>query len=242
MKIFFRRRAFHLTYPLIICILISGCSSPNGKSNAFSEQIAMQRQQSEQETPALDNKAVYLDMIKKLQDKSMYFASLAHIDSYQKSYGASPDTQLLRANALRETGQPALAETQYRQLLQTSSSAEAWHGLGLLAAKQNNYSAAASDFQEAVRSEPTNAIILSDLGYALLQTGDTQSARLPLMQAAELAPNNRKVISNLALFLMVSGEPDKAKNLIAKANIPNQISAEIFRQGPGNENETRCYG
>lgn len=229
MKSLFHSRALNTACPIIVLILLSGCSSLNSSTKDFSEQIAMQRQQGEQDTPSLDNKAVYLDMIRKMQDTSMYFASLAHIDAYQKTYGSSPDIQLLRANALRETGQATSAETQYRQLLQTSTSGAAWHGLGLLAAKQGNFSAAATDFREAVLREPTNAIMLSDLGYALLRVGDTPAARVPLMQAAELAPSNRKVISNLALYLMVSGESDKARAVITQAKIPNEISTEIFR-------------
>lgn len=230
MKSLFHNRALTVAYPILIFLLLNGCSSFTANPKDFSEQIAMQRQQGEQGTPSLDNKAVYLDMIRKMQDTSMYFASLAHIDAYQKTYGSSPDIQLLRANALRETGQATLAETQYRQLLQTSSSGAAWHGLGLLAAKKNGFSVAARNFSEAVKHEPTNATMLSDLGYALLQIGDTQAARLPVMQAAELAPNNRKVISNLALFLMISGESDKAKAVITQAKISNEVSTEIFRQ------------
>lgn len=230
MNSLFRIRALAVIGSILIPFLLSGCSSLNTSAKDFSEQIAMQRQQGEQDTPSLDNKAVYLDMIKKMQDTSMYFASLAHIDAYQKTYGSSPDIQLLRANALRETGQAALAEAQYRQLLQTSTSGAAWHGLGLLAAKQGNFSIAATDFREAVLREPTNATMLSDLGYALLQVGDTSAARVPLMQAAELAPSNRKVISNLALYLMVSGESDKARAVITQAKISDEISTEIFRQ------------
>jgi Flp pilus assembly protein TadD len=214
-------------------LLLSGCSTTKDADLAsarLSDQIAMQRQQEDQQTPSLDNKAVYLDMIRKLQDKSMYFASLAHIDSYRNTYGDTPDLQILRANALRETGQLAQAEEQYRQLLQSNQAAAAWHGLGLLAAKRGNIPQAISSLREAAVRQPADAAILSDLGYALLQNGDVQSARLPLMQATELAPDNRKVISNLALFLMLDGESDKARKLMKEAGISADASREIQRQ------------
>jgi len=48
---------------------------------------------------------VYLDMIRTMQDRSLYFASLAHVEAYLQLYGTSPEILRLRADALRETGQ-----------------------------------------------------------------------------------------------------------------------------------------
>ena len=57
--------------------------------------------------PAPDTPGMYLGLIDKMQSQGLYFASLAHIDAYEKHYGVSPDTILLRADALRMTDQPA---------------------------------------------------------------------------------------------------------------------------------------
>lgn len=217
---------------LLLGLMAGGCSSFNAASNEYAmrNDEAMQRQQLELDKPALDNKQVYLDMIKKMQDRSLYFASIAHIDSYQKTYGTSPEIQRLYADALRATGQDVAAEKQYKALLNGSESAAAWHGLGLLDAQRGNSALAIANLRESSRLNPTNAIVLSDLSYALLNTGDTNAARVPLMQAVELAPGNRKVISNLALFFLLSGDASKAESLMKEAGMPADLRTEIFKQ------------
>ncbi|MNJ99611.1 bacteriophage N4 receptor, outer membrane subunit [compost metagenome] len=215
-----------------LLVLCTGCSSLNSPANEYAlrNDEALQRQQAELDRPALDNKQVYLDMIKKMQERSMYFASIAHIDAYQKSYGTTPEVQRLYADALRATGQDDAAEKQYKALLSGPEAAAAWHGLGLLEAQRGNSVTAISNLRESSRINPTNAIVLSDLSYALLNDGDSNAARVPLMQAVELAPGNRKVISNLALFFLLSGDKPKAESLMKEANMPADVRAEIFKR------------
>lgn len=217
---------------LSILAFCGGCANFNSSASDYAarSEAAMLRQQAELDKPALDNKQVYLEMIKKMQDRSLYFASMAHIDAYQKSYGSSPEIQRLYADALRATGQQEAAEKQYRQLLNTTEAAAAWHGLGLLAAQRGDSINAIAHLRESNRRDPTNAMVLSDLSYALLYDGDRSAARLPLMQAVELAPDNRKVISNLALFFFLSDEKEKAESLMRDANIPPDVRAEIRKR------------
>lgn len=217
----------------IVLLLASGCSSFSSPANDFAErnEAAIQRQQAaDMERPALDNKQVYLDMIKKMQERSLYFASIAHIDAYQKSYGSSPEIQRMYADALRATGQEDAAEKQYKSILNSSEASAAWHGLGLLEAQRGNSVAAITNFREASRLNPTNAAILSDLSYALMNEGNVGDARMPLMQAVEMAPGSRKVISNLALFFLLSGETQKANALMVEANMPSDVRTEIFKR------------
>jgi Flp pilus assembly protein TadD len=219
-----------LLIPLLAAL--SACSSFTNSSSVYAEQneAALQRQQAEQERPSLNNKEVYLEMIRKMQERSLYYASLAHLDAYQNAYGSSPEVQRMRADALRLTGNASAAEAQYRQLLSGPEATAAWHGLGLLAAQRGDYAAAAVNFRKANQLDPVNATVLSDLGYALLRGDDRSTARLPLMQAAELEPDNRKILSNLALFLLLTGEPGKADGLMKRADIPADSRAEVFRQ------------
>jgi Flp pilus assembly protein TadD len=213
--------------------LASGCSSFNSPASDFAErnEAAIQRQQAaDAERPALDNKQVYLDMIKKMQERSLYFASIAHIDAYQKSYGSTPEIQRLYADALRATGQEDAAEKQYKSILNSSEASAAWHGLGLLEAQRGNSIAAIANLREASRLNPTNAAVLSDLSYALMNDGNYSGARMPLMQAVEMAPGSRKVISNLALFFLLSGDAQKANSLMAEANVPPDVRVEIYKR------------
>lgn len=217
----------------LVLLLASGCSSFTSPANDFAErnEAAIQRQQAaDAERPALDNKQVYLDMIKKMQERSLYFASIAHIDAYQKSYGSTPEIQRLYADALRATGQEDAAEKQYKSILNSSEASAAWHGLGLLEAQRGNPAGAITNLREASRLSPTNAAILSDLSYAFMSDGNVGEARLPLMQAVEMAPGSRKVISNLALFFLLSGEGQKATSLMAEAKVPPDVKTEIYKR------------
>ncbi len=213
---------------LAVITLLSGCSTPSARLYAQQNEAALQRQQSEETPPRADNQMVYLDMIRTMQNQSLYFASLAHVDAYLQLYGSSPEIQRLRADALRQTKQDAAAEAIYRQLLDTPQAAAAWHGLGLLAAQHDDYVAAVTALREAVRRQPTDATMLGDLGYALLQSGNSAAARIPIAQAAELAPENRKAIANLALLLLVSGDSAKARELMEQAKLPANVRAAIF--------------
>ncbi|WP_230413977.1 tetratricopeptide repeat protein [Collimonas silvisoli] len=208
--------------------LLAGCASNAAKAYAQQNEAAQLRQQAEDKAPTPDNKGMYLGLIRQMQEQGMYFASLAHIDAYEQQNGSTPELQRLRADALRETRQTAAANGAYRKLLNSSEASAAWHGLGLLAAQSGDYKAAVSSLREAANRQPTNPVMLSDLGYALLRIGDISAARVPLAQAAELAPDNRKMIGNLALLLLVSGDAAKARAVMDKAALPAESRAKIY--------------
>ncbi|AMO98756.1 TPR repeat family protein [Collimonas arenae] len=210
-------------------LALGGCASNSARVYAQQNEAAQLRQQAEEKAPTPDNKGMYLGLIRQMQERGMYFASLAHIDAYEQQNGSTPEVQRLRADALRETRQGAAAEAAYRKLLSTTEAGAAWHGLGLLAAQNSDYKGAAIALREAVKREPTNPVMLSDLGFALLRSGDVASARVPLAQAAELAPDNRKMIGNLALLLLVSGDGEKARAVMDKAALSADSRATVYR-------------
>ncbi|PFW67397.1 pilus assembly protein, partial [Bacillus sp. AFS075960] len=100
--------------------------------NAQTERAAL-LQAADQKQAVPDTPGMYLGLIQRMQTQGLYYASLAHIDAYEKAYGGSPDTILLRADALRMTDQPAASAAAYTQLLQTPLAARGYRGLGLLA-------------------------------------------------------------------------------------------------------------
>ena len=210
-------------------LLLTGCATNSAKVYAQQNEAAQLRQEAEEKAPTPDNKGMYLGLIQQMQEQGMYFASLAHIDAYEQQNGSTPQIQRLRADALRETRQGAAADAVYRKLQNSSEASAAWHGLGLLAAQSGDYKAAVISLREAAKREPTNPVMLSDLGYALLRSGDIAAARVPLAQAAELAPDNRKMIGNLALFLLVSGDAGKAREVMDKASLPADSRATVYR-------------
>lgn len=212
-----------------VALALGGCANNPARVYAQQNEAAQLRQQAEEKAPTPDNKGMYLGLIRQMQEQGMYFASLAHIDAYEQQNGSTPDVQRLRADALRETRQSAAAEAAYRQLINSTEAAAAWHGLGLLAAQNGDYKAAATALREAVRRQPVNPVMLSDLGFALLRSGDAGAARVPLAQAAELAPDNRKMIGNLALLLLVCGDGEKARAVMDKGGLSADSRATVYR-------------
>lgn len=188
------------------------------EQQALVQQYEMDRIQ--QNVPGQE--ALELQMIQQAQSEGRYFASLAYIDAYLLNARATPEVLLLKADALRVTGQVAESEAVYRDLLRTSQRAQAYHGLGLLAGQQERFDDAVRELSQAARLMPANADVLSDLGYAMLRAGDIQGARLPLGQAAELAPSNGKIVSNLVLLLLVSDERQRAEQLSQRAGLSNE--------------------
>jgi Flp pilus assembly protein TadD len=180
-------------------------------------------------TSAHDNKDVYLQLIRKMQQQGAYYASLAHIDAYRLRYGDPPELRRLQADALRETGQGDAAVPVYRGLLHGDQAAAAWHGLGLIAAADGEHAQAEEDLQKAVDLEPINAAYLSDLGYARLCAGQVAAAREPLAKAAQLAPGDIKAVSNLALWALLDDNPQQADDIMQRAKLPQATRDAVYR-------------
>src|SRR5690625_1909167 len=178
-------------------------------------------------------------MLAEMQKRGLYYASLAHIDAYEKRYGTTPQVAILRADALRETKQPDAAAAIYREQRQGPEAAAAWHGLGLVAAARGQYAKAAKNLAQAVQRAPINATYLGDLGYARLRNGDPAGARAPLAKAAELEPDSDKAVANLALLLVVQGHTRKAQSMMDRAKLPQATRQAVWSQAAQLRRQTR---
>lgn len=163
-----------------------------------------------QHPPHVESEAAYLAVVAQMQKQGLWFASLAHIDALESNWKASDRSKLLRADALRQTGNKEVSGILYRQLLGGQSAANALHGLGLLAAANGTFDEAIGHMQAAQKLAPTDALLLNDLGYALLHTQRAADAGLPLKQAAQLQPHNVRIQNNLALYLVLFAPPEEA--------------------------------
>ncbi|MGU7779841.1 pilus assembly protein [Burkholderia sp. PU8-34] len=180
-----------------------------------------------QKQAAPDTPGMYLGLIERMQSQGLYYASLAHIDAYEKQYGASPESILLRADALRMTEQPAASAAAYTQLLNTPLAARGYRGLGLIAGAAGDFEHASQALSQASVLAPTDASMLSDLAYAKLRSGDIQGARVPLMKAAELDQSSPKIISNLTLYLLASGRTRDAQKLMSQQKLSPEVRNDI---------------
>ncbi|MGF6771183.1 Flp pilus assembly protein TadD [Paraburkholderia sp. GAS199] len=237
------RRATTLAAFATLALLGACAANPSGYGvGPQAERAAMAQQQSNRE-PAPDTPGMYLGLIDQMQSQGLYFASLAHIDAYEKQYGASPDTILLRADALRMTDQTVPAASAYEQLLNTPLAAAGYRGLGLIAGGAGDFARAAQQLEQAAQRTPTNASTLSDLGYARLRNGDVAGARVPLLKAVELDQNNTKILSNVALYLLASGDQAQALALMNRqkfgADVRTAIRADAARVAAAGREQMR---
>lgn len=209
-------------------LLLGGCATKeNGYGvNAQTERAALM-QAADQKQSVPDTPGMYLGLIQRMQAQGLYFASLAHIDAYDKTYGAIPESILLRADALRMTDQPAASAAVYTQLLKTPLAARGYRGLGLIAGAAGDFDRAAQVLAQASDLAPTDASLLSDLAYAKLRSGDVVGARVPLMKAVELDQRNPKIVSNLALYLIAAGRTQDAQRLMNQQHLPADIRKDI---------------
>ncbi|UVE65697.1 pilus assembly protein [Burkholderia pyrrocinia] len=209
-------------------LLLGACATKDsGYGVSAQTERAALIQAADQKQAVPDTPGMYLGLIQRMQSQGLYYASLAHIDAYDKTYGVMPESILLRADALRMTDQPAASAAAYTQLLKTPLAARGYRGLGLLAGAAGDFDRAAQTLAQASELAPTDASMLSDLAYAKLRGGDVVGARVPLMKAAELDQRNPKIVSNLVLYLFAAGRAQDAQKLMNQQHLPADIRKDI---------------
>lgn len=214
--------------------LMGGCSSMPGNADALARQadaqIELARLQEKTARAEYNDQNVYLGLIGKMQQEGMYYASLAHIDAFQQRFGSSTALQVLRADALRETGQDDAALQAYRDLLNTDRAARARHGIGLVLGRQGDFMRAAVELRQAAALDPVNAQIANDLGYALMRGGALQEARVPVMQALELDANNPRAVSNAVVWMLATGKRSEATAMMQRAAMQEPTRTAIRKE------------
>lgn len=173
---------------------------------------------------------VYLQLIARLQEKSLYFASLAHLDAFDRRWPGHRRATLLRADALREAGQLDQASALYGSLLQSELAAGAQHGLGLVASKRGDLAAALTALQQASRLNPTDAAVLNDLGYVQLLLRQLDEAGFNLHKATELDPKNLRAGANLALYYLLDGKPARAEATMDWYRLSDRQRKEVIEK------------
>ncbi|MFM9925329.1 hypothetical protein VLK31_20230 [Variovorax sp. H27-G14] len=204
-------------FAALMVLALIGCAGPKGQYAAAADaqqRMAAETAATQKNAASIDTAATYLKLVEQMQTDGLWFASLAHIDALEQRWGVSPESGRMRADALRQTGEQAGSEAAYRRLIGTPLEGAGYHGLGLLAGGRGDYLEAVRLLREAQRRNPTDAVLLSDLGYASLRAGLIAEARLPLMQALQLRSDNPQAQANLALYLEVTQQSAQADALM----------------------------
>lgn len=165
-----------------------------------------------------------LAMIRKLMDGGHPYAALAHLEAAAVK---GPAAELLRADILRRTGQPAEARSLYRGLLAGCLAGAGHHGLGLLAGQDGKLAESLDHLRRARTTLPADARVRSDLGYALLLAGEVEAARLEFLTAQDLDPEDRKAGLNLALLFFRQGDDARAEALARRYQAGEDETAKL---------------
>lgn len=231
-----KKESRYLMLPLAAATmaLLSGCSSMGnllGQNQPVLSPAAKAAADRPLEKEAVvDTQDTYLSLVKQMQSKSLWYASIAHLDALDKQWGASSDSRLLRADALRQVGQLSAAIPIYQGLLGSAKDGAARYGLGRVAAEQGDFRSAAQQMEQARMSNPVDSRLLTDLGYAYLRARDLNAARIPLMQAAQLNPEDAQANVNLSLFMMVSGQGAQAEEFMRQRKLDAQTQQLVKEQ------------
>lgn len=171
--------------------------------------------------------AFYLELISGMQQRRLFFASLAHLDAFDLKWPNDRRALLLRAEAWRQTEHADEAAAIYRKLIAQAPSAGAYHGLGLMAAKRGELPEAERLLRQANRLAPIDVRILNDLGYVQLLIDQRAEARLSLSKAAELDSGNRQVGANLALYHLLQNDPEQAERTMRAYELNEEQKSSI---------------
>ncbi len=210
---------------------LGACAHPGGYgvSDAALAQQAQQRDEAKQDRP--DSAKVYLTLIEQMQQKGLYFASLAHLDEYEHEYGVAPAHDAAARGRIAHDG-PVRRER--GRLPFPARHAACRAGLSRSRPARGRTGATSrqprSNSRRAVDASPTEAELLSDLAYARLREGDLADARVPIMKAAELDQKNPKILSNLAIYLLANGQVKNANSLMDAQNMPREVRDAVHKE------------
>lgn len=204
-----------------------GCIAPAWANPLWQLQAKDLEQEREARPATVDNKptackalpaadSTRLGIIQQMLTEGRPHAAIAHLDAARIE---APQSDLLRADGLRQTGRGKEAATLYQKLLSSCVAGNAYQGLGLLATQEGNVREAILQLQAASEALPIDPNIRNDYGYALLLADENEGALHEFLTAIELAPGNRQAAHNLLLLLYRMGEVDRARKFAEQFGI-----------------------
>jgi Flp pilus assembly protein TadD len=160
-----------------------------------------------------------------LQDGKPY-AALAELDGLGAE---TPKASWLRADALRRIDRHAEAQARYTQLLNTCLAGQAFHGLGLLAAREGRLGPSIQSLTRARQLLPTDTRVRNDLGYALLLNRQWADAQFEFLTVLDLAPKDPRASRNLVLLAFLQGKQEAGQQLAQNLKV-DPATVERLRQ------------
>jgi Flp pilus assembly protein TadD len=100
----------------------------------------------------------------------------------------------------------------------------AWNGLGDLADQGRQPKLAAEYYAKALALHPNSAMIINNIGYSMLDSGNYPEAISEFRRALAIEPNNVTVQTNLRLALAASGDYEAALRSAPSEQMPNLLN------------------
>jgi len=178
-------------------------------------------------SPVTADQELLLNLAQEMVTEGRPHAALANLEQLPVTI---PEVRLRMARILR-TLDAQRAQVLYRGLLNESCfEAAAHHGLGQIAATQNDYREASGHLRMASRLAPADQDIRNDLGVVYLHLRRLNEARFELLTALELAEDDTRAVENLLTLLLYQDDMQQASVLIErKALSPQQYEAAQLR-------------
>jgi tetratricopeptide (TPR) repeat protein len=133
----------------------------------------------------------------------IFRSALLHAQTAPSSPSQSATAAAQQAVLLEQQGRFAEAEQVWQGItVQNPRSVEAWAQLGLVRAQLENYPAAISAYEHALKLDPRLPGLQLDLGLAYFKSGKFHEAIVPLKAAAAEKPNDvgRKTLLGMSYF------------------------------------------
>ena len=207
----------------MLALLLSGC----GSTSSVERRVDSGAEPLPQPSPAEDRR-IHLDLIRRMIAQDQNYAALAHIQAQQRG-GNSEELRLLEADVRRKLGQLGVAQQLYQGLLTSSFAAQAYHGLGLIAATRDPAQSLAY-LRRAVQLAPTDVELRNDLGYALMLARRYPEALPELSTAVELAPNSEKSRNNLVILMILMRDERSVQRIVRDSNVDASTLAGLRKQ------------
>ncbi len=136
--------------------------------------------------------------------------------------------QMIMARTAEENGQFVKAEQTYRVMLQRNpKNVTALHRMGIVSSKMGRHSQATRHLMEAVKAQPDNSQLLTDLGYALYLQNDLPAAEIALEEAIKRDSSSKRSFNNLSLVLGHQGRMDEAYQVARSVLSAEEAHANI---------------
>lgn len=128
-------------------------------------------------------------------------------------------TELLtKGVALQQEGRFAEARSLYQQVLEiVPDHPDAYHLLGVIEISNENYPAAISLIEKALRASPNSSVFLGNLGVALRHEGRIDEAIQAYKKALQISPGSNDTWFNLGKSLRLQGRNQEAAQAFQRA-------------------------